>query len=349
MKRSEIARNLLATAWACAAMLTVAHAAPRAETVSRGGTTVEFIGLEEWTPERIDAALTKGKPIEPYYCAANLKQDVGMSDASVMHHMPGKDGKRTIIVTVVEPQYADRVVYKPQPEGSDAPIDRWEALRKNLAGRTQDVQIALIKYGEAVREGNDNAYQAIVKKYGREMPGILEVWQLLSERRTQADQDRAIWALAHHADAETRAVAGAILAGFPEHDLAVWALVDGLRDADSSVRSACGQALITWTKNHARPIDWEPVLPTLRHLLGGTNLFAFPWVLDMLATTGIESNLVPDLLRDRHDLVLDTVAASHERTRDRALTFLRKVSGQELGPDRDAWQAWIDSLHRDRP
>lgn len=321
-----------------------------AQVVKRDQMTVEFIGLDSWDPARIDTELTGGKPAEVYYCAANLKQDLGMADASVVHDSDA-DGRAYVLVTVVEPQHADRVRFRPAPGGRSFPGSDWSDLERALTSRSVEAQRALLDYGSHLRRiddapGPDNP--EVDGDGDGASPTVVHIWRLLTERRTQADFDRAIRAIAHEPEPAARIAAAAILAGFPDRDLALFALVEALRDAEPAVRTTSGQALITWIQHSARPVDWEPVADELRHVLAGTNLFAFPWVLELLVASDVSSDLAPALLYDGGDLVLDALTASHAKTSARALALLERLSGRSWGKDRNAWRHWIDTLNADR-
>ena len=46
------------------------------------------------------------------------------------------------------------------------------------------------------------------------------------------------------------------------------------------------------------------------------------------------------------DLLRAYLGAEHEGTRDSAVAFLRTLSGEDFGTDRDAWLEWLDSRPR---
>ncbi len=313
------------------------------EVVERGGTKVEFIGLEEWTPERIDAILTGGRDIEPYYCAATLKDDVGMADAAVMHDI-GRDGSHSMVVMVVEPKYAERVVYRPEPTVGSVRVESWKELAVDLEQPAGGLQRAIMSYADCLTLGEDEAHRRLVQAGRGGEDEQREAWRRFAKLRTPEDFDRAVWALAHDADSRMRSVAAVVLAGFPERDLALYSLVDGLRDADARVRGTCGQLLMGWTRSCARPVDWSPALESLRHVISGTNLFALPRVLELLTATEVSPSLAADLVGGRCEVLSAMLDASHERTRERARSLLTRLAGKDLGVDRSAWEGWFATL-----
>jgi hypothetical protein len=93
-----------------------------------------------------------------------------------------------------------------------------------------------------------------------------------------------------------------------------------------------------------REVDWTPIAVSLRHLLNGTNLFAYPLVKELL----VETNLSPALARRLLDegavvLLLAHLRADHALTRARALRFLTHVRGESLSTPAE-WEAWLTNL-----
>src|SRR5262245_28641915 len=87
-----------------------------------------------------------------------------------------------------------------------------------------------------------------------------------------------------------------ILTNFADRDSAWLALMDGVRDQNTAVNVACYQALITLTTYVPRKVDWAKATPSIYHILNGTNLFAFKFILNTLTKTQVSSKLAPRLL-----------------------------------------------------
>lgn len=296
---------------------------------------VEFIGLEQWTPDRVREALGGAR-----YCAANLIHDLGMADACVMYHMDG--GETRIVVSVVEPQHSARVRYLAAPNGQSPLVPAWRELSEAVADQGLAPQVALLHYGEFVASGREAALAAVGSRV--ESAQVESIWQILAGFRKDADFDRAVWALGRDPNARSRACAAAILMNFGARDLAWWSLVRGLRDDAAAVRSACSQALLSLTRARPRTVDWAPATDSLRALLGGTNLFAFYHLLDMLVTTGVSPDLASALLADNDSMVLGYLGAQHDQERQRAHAFLVAMRGEDLGGAPEDWRAWLDAL-----
>ena len=93
----------------------------------------------------------------------------------------------------------------------------------------------------------------------------------------------------------------------------------------------------------ARPVGWIPAQESLVALLDGTNLWATPTVLKVLAATEIERDFGRQLIREAPDLLLAYVGAEHEETRQIAIDLLKIVSGEDFGRDPLAWSDWLSA------
>jgi hypothetical protein len=91
-----------------------------------------------------------------------------------------------------------------------------------------------------------------------------------------------------------------------------------------------------------RRIDWAPAEDALRALLDGTQLFAFPGVLDLLTTTAdpawIRSVLLPGW---QSRIALQMLHSINPADRQRARRFLTAVHGTDLGHDPEPWGSWL--------
>jgi hypothetical protein len=116
------------------------------------------------------------------------------------------------------------------------------------------------------------------------------------------------------------------------------------------VAATASQAMRGLIAGGAREIDWSPVVPSIRALLDGTNVFVLDVLLSALASTAIDRAHASELLRDGGaNLLLARLAAVDVRTRASAHQFLMRISGGDLGEDPAAWAAWVDLLPRGGP
>lgn len=160
---------------------------------------VEFIGLEQWSPKMIQEGLGYNSTDGLHFCAADLKTKLGFADAAVEVFL--EDGKVYTVITVVEPQYAERVRYRPEPSTSMPTPNEWRDLLpiaeqkkfiNNLLGYGQSLKGAL-KVERPYLEDGDKSW-----------------WPLLQQRRTESDYQQALRRLNDDADYRNRIIAAAV-------------------------------------------------------------------------------------------------------------------------------------------
>jgi hypothetical protein len=125
-----------------------AHGQVRRSTIG----TVEFIGLEQWTPELIQQKLGYQNVDGLHYCAQDLKE-AGFPEVSVVGYM--EDGRRYSVVTVIEPSRAHDVLYLKEPRGTVRTPANWSDLRALL----RDSQLfggAVLDYGRTLPTASQN-------------------------------------------------------------------------------------------------------------------------------------------------------------------------------------------------
>jgi hypothetical protein len=305
---------------------------PQLVRTSKG--TVEFLGLEKWTPAEIRARLNYASSDELHYCAVDLKK-LGFPEVAVVGY--SEDGHRYTVVTVVEPEHAAEVVYKPVPRQHIALPPQWQDL------------VAIPKRPDFLEGG--------ILDYARTLPNALKGippladgtaqpwWPALRGVQSKADLSGALQTLAKSDDPGTRAIAALVLMNFASEDVAWRSLVSGLRDPDGLVQSTCLQTLNSLATFCPRKVDWAPTATDLISLLHGTDLFAFQFVLKALTATRIDPELAgPILGHGGGRLVLAYLRAEHEEQRALARSFLSQMRGGDLGSDPELWEKWIAGL-----
>lgn len=303
----------------------------QSQVVETSSGTVEFIGLEQWTPKIIQEKLGYNSSDQLHHCAASLKK-IGFPDSVVMLYPEGD--KTYTVITVVEPQYAEQVQYRSKPSASVAIADEWQNLMQIV--EEKKFINGLLNYGSALG-----------KKAITTDPQIKAEawWKLLQERRSKKDYTLALKMLAGDSDVNNRIIAALILANFPEQDAAWLALVDGVRDENYLVSLTSIQALITLSKYTPKDVNWLPAASGIHHVLNGTNLFAFKPVINALIKTKASRKLARPLLRDGGSrLLLAYLKASHKEEKELARDLLIQLSGKDYGFDSVRWEKWISSL-----
>lgn len=306
----------------------------RAQVIQTSVGSVEFLALEKWTPAQIQQRLGYASPDQLHACAADLKK-LGFPEAAVVGY--SEQGKRYSIVTVVEPQHAAEILYKPGPTRHISLTQGWNNL-KNIAKQPAFLEGGILDYGRTVPGAKtDQPWLA---------DGTRQAWWgALSKVRRPIDFENAQRIIRESADRDARAIAAVVLMNFPAEDGAWRSLVSGLRDPDSAVRASALQAVNSLATYHARKVDWRPASADLVSLLHGTNLFAFQFVLKTLTLTQIDNTLAGPILRDGGArLAIAYLRARHHEQYDLAHQFLVQIRGRDLGSDTKLWEQWVARL-----
>ena len=295
---------------------------------------IEFIGLEKWTPQLIQEKLGYNSPDQLHFCATALKKSLGFPDVSVFTYFEGN--ARYKVITVVEPQYRDRVKFKSPPTGSvSVPLSWAELITTAEKDYGQEVAYGLLDYGKRQQKSAEAEKQ-------KEAPAW---WPLLEQRRTPDDYKLALRVLSEDRVSAKRIVAAAVLLNFPKEDGAWQALMEGLRDPEDMVIASCMHALKLLADYSPRPVNWAPVAESIRHILNGTSLFGLPFAIDALLKTGASTELAKPVLRDAGGrMLLSFLQAEHQTEKERSHQLLVKLSGQDFGYDALRWSAWIKNL-----
>jgi hypothetical protein len=305
-----------------------------AQVVQTPSGSVEFLGLEKWTPREIQERLGYTSSDKLHYCAIDLKK-LGFPEVSVVGY--SDHGHRNTVVTVVEPEHAAEIVYRTAPSEHIPMPPEWNDVGK-------------------IAEGQEFLLGGILD-YGRGLPGALADrpwlsdgtpqgwWPRIRRLQKETDLDDAQQILAQSDHPSARALAAIVLMNFSSDD-AVWRdLVSGLRDPDSLVSATCLQALSSLSTYLPRKVDWGPSVPDLVSLLHGTDLFAFPFVLKALTVTHAAPTLAAPLLEHGGArLVIAYLGAGHPEERDLAHKFLATLAGRDLGSGPTPWEDWIARL-----
>ena len=304
---------------------------------------VEFIGLERWTVSMIQDTMAVRAPGEPLgQCAVVLKQ-VGFVSASVLSR-EGADGKRRVVVTVVEPHRAARIRMRTLSGDSLPDAPAWADGIAFLKEHNFAFQAAIQDRGIAFQQ--DNATLAELRPWLADHVDEIEAfWRFLDQHRSPVDLEQALHTLATDRNGTNAVIAAAILTNFPQEPRSWQALLDAMRDSRELVAATASQATRGLLGAGERVVDWQLAASSIRALLDGTNVFNLENVLTTLTETRISPNLAPVLLGDGGaDLVLARLGATHVGTRRVAHAFLVQISGKDYGEDPSAWRAWLHSL-----
>lgn len=297
------ARKSLLAVCCCLAGLSSLNA--NAQVVPTSAGSVEFLGLEKWTPQEIERRLGYKSSDQLHYCAIDLKR-LGFPEAAVIGYH--ENGRRVTIITVIEPQRAGEIVYKPSPAQHISLPKQWTNLYR-AAGEPHFLEGGILDYGRILPNAlTDRPWLS---------DGTRQTWWPAAQALQKGDDFTLALRILNQADdPNARAAAAVVLMNFSNEDATWRSLVSGLRDPNELVQSVCLQALNSLATYYPRTVDWAPAVPDLVDLLHGTDLFAFDVVLKTLSATDISPALARPLLsHGGARLAIDYLRAHHAAAR----------------------------------
>ncbi len=314
------------------------------------GTRVEVLGLHRWTLGALQDSVRRrvpGQSLSDAACMVTLRDSLHFADALVEDHTystPGEPTRRYLIIKVIEPQDSAWVHWRP------APRDSFTVLRPSYAALVLPVTDSRGRLwmgrllGPLQLYNRDSAVRADVigSRSEAARADAERLWTFLDAHRAEADRRTALAALRNDGPYANRVVAAAVLANFAEQDSTWWALAEALRDGNEAVRTT---ALVVVRGLSARPVNWAPAAPTLRALLGGTNVGATQKIMELLERTQVSAALARPLLHQNGSWVLTHLRAEYPGASVAAHALLVRLNGgHDLGRSDAAWARWLATL-----
>jgi hypothetical protein len=306
---------------------------------------VEFVGLEFTLAEDLADSLGARVPDGAATQYPEALLEMGFPRARVDRIPPPADGgsPAVTLITVVERSRAG-VLELSDSFGNPGPLPpRWEPASIMFRDSNPSFLGAVTVRGfgglEEVRAGDP-----LINLSADQLEEAGEALELLDVLVTGFDRGSAVRMIVEDGDPSARALSAAVLSGFPQDERAWRALMTGLLDPVANVNSFASQALGSLIALGPTPVDWSTSSETVRSLLAGANLAAFPLVVQALTSTEISPSLAPAVLGGNAHLVLGHLASEASPHRELVHRFLVQLRGQDLGADVDAWRGWVDGL-----
>lgn len=309
---------------------------------------VEILGLRRWTVAMLEDSVRAYRPdvqLHDAACVVVLRENLGFSDASVKlstySAVAGGATTSYLVIKLIEP--ADRK----RTEWTRANRDTFRVLRPDYAplvlnATRQDGELVLrnILAPLQLYFADSAAVRTRLARLPADAGKDDELLRaFLTTHRGAGDLEAALEVLRRDGNYTNRVVATAILANFAERDSVWYQLVEALRDPHEAVRTT---AEVVLTIIPRRTIDWGPASPTLRRLLGGTNVAASQLVFETLARTRISASLARPLLRNNSWWIGMHLGARTPGAAASARGLLTQLhGGRDLGEDPRSWRRWI--------
>ena len=304
---------------------------------------VEFIGLQQWTAQKLFDAIRELDPNRPFHaCAAVMKMDLGFAEAAAFGYMNSfsADSERYTVVVGVED--SSRVRYRPVGSEKLGLPETWEELRTLIGENMGTLDAAAFTL--LARGGPWADPRKFAEMVGADPDALDQIRDLVGRANGEEDRRLAHEVLARDSAWLARVTAALVLANFMDDDTSWHALVGAMTDSHARVRGTAVRIFDGVITQEPGPFDWSAVPAPLQALLAGTNPFAFNNILRILVVTDIDPAFARSLIRESPDLLLAHAGAEHQPTRVPALAFLRAASGEDFGTDVDAWTAWVEGL-----
>lgn len=303
---------------------------------------VEVIGLHRWTLAMLRDSLSSRRPgltLEDAACMRVLREELGFPDASVddlsFQESATSPERHFVVMKLVEPGDSARSSWRrvKTPAGWRVPPAYDSALAAIGDSAGTLLPALVIPLVQQVARGRTADSPAAAQT--RETAAVRT---LLAREAGRGGRARAA-SILRQGTLSQRMLAAMVLSQFPQHDKTWEELIMALRDPAPNVREVAHVALGAMP---ARAIRWTPrVVPSLRALLGGTNVGATELVFGILAATKVPPSLAPTLLRDNGEWILMQLAAANPVTRGATRNFLVQMNGGVDVGTSAAWARWL--------
>jgi hypothetical protein len=301
----------------------------------------EVIGLRRWTLTQLqDSLAAHDASLTSHTCAAVLRNTLGFPDVSVVLYPAGEAGRPTKFfeIMVLEPQDSGRAQFLPMPADSLPVRDSWADLalpfqhNNNLWGFLMAYPEALysrIPIDSLLKRSSDTEHL-------RTAMASLPLAQLA---------DTALYTL--ETDHNPSNVFPALLIlGSPESGTAGLAALARILRSPHNFISLSAAHLLHSRITAERGVNWTPLVPSIRAVLDGTNLFAVGPVIRILRQTHPPRPMSDKLVVGGGRVLLARLAAADSVIRTEAHELLQTLTGDSLPPDPALWATRLGvSLH----
>ena len=292
---------------------------------------IEFLGLKSWDAKTLLDSIRNLNPGQPIHaCAAEMKNEFGFLEVSNVTHLKSWSDLSTMhsVITVVEKSDGDKLKYLPSPPDSFEILDDYFEPSQVIAKNRMNFE-AIINTYSLIESGHIDSAKTVLHFYGSDYESVKSYYDFMLNKKDLQDMNLALWILNNDANIHNRQVALTILLNFSEYDITWWTLLNIQRYKNAKYRVASSDVLRKLSE-HPRPIDWTNSYLAIKSIINGTNLWAFGTTLDALAKTKISSDLSDRILHDSSGLLISSLKAEHEGTRESAKIFVQQISGDTV-------------------
>jgi hypothetical protein len=313
-----------------------------AQVVTTPDGQVEFVGLKSSEGKKfLEKFVAQTRNAGFHLCAADFKYEYNLR-SSVHVYININDNKRVsyTVVKFVDPVNNNIKSYAVPVFKDTMPLNtRWDNINGMIEKKSQDYKklcqrIMLEKYPDPDKK--------LITTVDTER--YKELYNEIMSLKTEENLKLIMKALKTDANEKNRRDAVNLLILFIDKPDALNSLLACLSDPYDRVSGAAEEVIKSIAPYFPKPFDWSAYSAELKHIIDGSQLFAFDTVLNLLAVTKISPDLSSALLKNGGELVLDNLTLKHPDEREIAHNFLKQISGSDYGYDTEKWQNWINSL-----
>jgi|GEM_PF-3030470 len=255
---------------------------------------VEFIGLEQWTPQMVLDSFTNCSDSTCFkdgtfkiYCNYCIKDRLPFASVHAQTFLK-KDRKLKVVIFAVEPQYKSILKYTKLPVESKNKDKRWSKL--DTAVHDMDLSLqAVLQFYYVLAEAGRDSVKAILKsfeEYGIDSVDVKKCYENIRSFNKKEDFVNAVTTLRTDANQDNRKPALCVLANFPENPGTYSALFDALaaegdRGNETVIAELVMASLIKMNKPDLNIIEFSG---SLKPLLMGANIQHFLNVMEFLSS-----------------------------------------------------------------
>jgi hypothetical protein len=305
-----------------------------AQTLQYADTVIDVIGLRRRSLEDLERAvqgLDSSMTLTSAACAIILRDSLGFADASVLE---ARFRDTTwVVLTVIEPEDSGFVRFKDLPVDTLATPTRWDPLVEEI---TRDWQTPFRLQDFRLLSGTSDS------SFGRPVEqSVLYFRDLLKTFNSDEDWNVARRVILQDADVVHRGAAALVLSNFAERDSTWYLLTEAVAVRGGMAAGLAEQTMRALARSGLFTVDWMPARDNLEALVGGTNLFFYTSLLNVLVDTKVDKDLGRHLARINTELLLDHIVSRGSMSRFPAHNFLTYISGEDFGNNREAWRNWL--------
>jgi hypothetical protein len=307
------------------------HLAAQAVLEDRSG-RYEVIGLERWTLSQLqDSLAAHDASLTSHTCAAVLRHALGFPDVSVVLHPAGEGGRPTKFfeIMVLEPGDSARARFLPVPAESLPTREVWAELALPFQ-HNNNLWNFLLNYPEAL-------YSRLpIDSLLERSPDTEHLRSALGSLPLPLLVDTALGTL--QSDHNPSNVFPALLVlGSPASGAAGLAALSRILRSPYSFISLSAAHLLGYRLTREHAVDWDPLVPDIRAVLDGTNLFALAPVMHLLRENRPPRSAGERMVAGGGRMLLARLAAADSVVRTEAQELLVTLTGDSLPPNRAIW------------